>query len=314
MSDSGRVLVTGGCGFIGSHLVEELVRQGRRVTVVDDLSGGVLDNLAAVAGEYELAKIDLRTDDIEALLREQPFDSVFHLAGNAYVPSSVDDPRRDLEVNVVATFNVLSAMRAAGSTAGLVYTSSAAVYGAVPGTGPLGEDSPTFPESPYAVSKLSGEHYVSVFARIFGVRAASVRLFPVYGPRLRKQVIYDLMRKIHADPERLFMHGDGTQVRDFNHVANVVEALLLVARQGRLAGEVYNAGGNEPTEIGTLARLICEVMGVSPAFEYAGNVRPGDSQRMIADISRLEALGYRPRRRLAEGLAETAAWFRAETA
>ena len=162
------------------------------------------------------------------------------------------------------------------------------------------------------IDGVIGERYVSVFARLYGLRAASVRLFPVYGPRLRKQVVFDLMRKVHEDPETLFIHGDGSQVRDFNHVANVVEGLLLIARAARLEGEVYNAGGNEPTTIGELARMICQVMGVSPRFQFSGDVRPGDSQRMIADITPLHDLGYRPRRHLAEGLAEMAAWFLTE--
>lgn len=307
------ILVTGGAGFIGSHLVEELVRRDADVTVVDNLSTGLESNLSAVIDGVEMCKLDLVTDDIRPLLLKQAFDMIFHLAANAYVPASVENPRKDFESNVIATFNLLEAVRDVAPQTGIIHTSSAAVYGQGIRT-PIKEDDPLLPVAPYGVSKLAAERYVAVYAHVYGLHVANVRLFPVYGPRLRKQVVYDLMRKVYDNPHELFIYGDGTQVRDFNHVANVVEALLLVAGQRQLQGEVYNIAAEKSVSIQDLAKMICDHMGVSPRFVYSGDVRPGDAQRWWADISKLKGLGYQPRLGLAEGLADTVAWFRQEIA
>ncbi len=306
------VLVTGGAGFIGSHLVEELVRRRSRVTVVDNLTTGAERNLASVRGHMDLRTLDLRTDDLRPVLTGARIDLIFHLAGNAYVPPSVDNPRWDFETNTLGTLNLLEAVRDKAPQARIVYTSTAAVYGEGSSKAFLEED-PTVPVAPYGVSKLASERYVAVYAQLYGLRTASVRLFPVYGPRLRKQVVYDLIRKVHENQNELFIHGDGSQVRDCNHVSNVVHALLMVADGAPLQGEVYNVAGDEPVSVHDLARLICEAMGAAPRFIYSGSVRPGDAQRWVADIGRLRRLGYRPSMALAEGLNNTVAWFRRET-
>lgn len=308
---SGRtVLVTGGAGFIGSHLVEELVRRGSQVTIVDNVSTGHLSNLDAVRDRVDLRILDLRRDDLRPLLTERNFDTVFHIAANAYVPASVEDPRTDFENNVLASFNLLEALREAALQTRLIHTSTAAVYG--DGSPTLQEDDPTVPIAPYGVSKLAAERYVAIYPRLYGLRTANLRLFPVYGPRLRKQVIYDLMRKVHKNPHELFIYGDGTQVRDFNYVANVVEALFTVAEQAKLEGEVYNVAAEEFVTIEKLAQMICERMEVTPRFVYSGDVGPGVSQRWSADISRLKSLGYRCSVGFADGLKDTVAWFREE--
>ena len=303
------VLVTGGAGFIGSHLVEDLVARGARVTVVDNLASGAEENLAATAGGITLEQLDLISGDLRPVLAAHGPQTIFHLAANGYVPSSVEQPRMDFERNVIGTFNLLEAVREAAPEAHLVHTSSAAVYGEGARM-PMHEDDPTLPVAPYGVSKLAAERYVSVYAGVYGLRTTNLRLFPVYGPRLRKQVVYDLMRKVHENQDELPIYGDGTQVRDFNHVANVVEALILVSERGAGQGEVYNVAADEPVAIGDLAAMICERMGASPRFVYSGDVRPGEAQRWRADTSRLAALGYRPRLQLAEGLSDTVAWFR----
>jgi UDP-glucose 4-epimerase len=308
-----RVLVTGGAGFIGSHLVEGLVARGARVSVADDLSTGHQGNLAAVTDDADFHALDLAKDDLSSLLVAGRFELVFHLAANGYVPPSVEDPRFDLERNVLATFNLLEGLRELLPDAHLVNASSAAVYGEGVRM-PMHEDDATFPLSPYGVSKLAAERYVAVYAHVYGLRTTSVRLFPVYGPRLRKQVIYDLMSKIEANPDELFIHGDGTQVRDFNHVTNVVHALLRIAQFGRRQGDVYNVASGERVAIGDLARMICTRMGVSPRFVYSGSVRPGEAQSWRADISLLESLGYRSQLGLSDGLSETVAWFMREMA
>jgi UDP-glucose 4-epimerase len=304
------VLVTGGAGFIGSHLVEALVARGAHVTVVDNLSTGLRRNLTAVLDRVDIQPLDLRQDDLRPLLRDKAFTCIFHVAANAHVQGSVANPRLDFENNIVSTFNLLEAMREAAPDARLVHTSTAAVYGS--GSPAMREDDPTVPIAPYGVSKLASERYVAIYPSLYGLKTANVRVFPVYGPRLRKQVVYDLMLKIHRNREELLVYGDGTQVRDFNHVANVVEALLLVAGRAPLTGDVYNVAADEFITIRELVGMLCERMNARPRLVYTGDAGAGVSQRFSADTSKLKALGYQPRISLAEGLTQTVEWFRNE--
>ncbi len=306
------VLVTGGAGFIGSHLTEEFVRRGASVTVVDNLSTGFRQNLAAVAKRVDLREIDLVQDDLRPLLKEKNFDLIMDTVANANVPASVENPQMDFEKNVVATFNLLEAVREYSPQTKILHTSSAAIYGQGSET-PTREDFTTVPVSPYGVSKLASENYMAVYAMLYGLRTATLRLFPLFGERLRKQVVYDLMNKIHHNSEELFIQGDGTQVRDFNHVSNVVEAYFTVAENGALEGEAYNIASDETTTIRELAEMICKRMQVNPHFIFDGVARAGDIRRLHADISRLKSLGYQPRVHFADGLDATAAWFREET-
>ncbi|MGH9022446.1 MAG: NAD-dependent epimerase/dehydratase family protein [Acidimicrobiia bacterium] len=308
-----RALVTGGAGFIGSHLVEALLQRGVEVAAVDDLSTGRAANLAGVAGEVEILELDLREADVRSVLERGDFTSIFHLASHADLAASVSAPRRDLELNVLTTLNLVEAMRDTECPARLVNLSSGAVYGDR-AERPFREGDPVAPTSPYSVSKLAAEHYVGVFARLFGVHAASVRPFSAYGPRQRKQVVFDLIKKIDDDPFVVHVHGDGTQVRDLNHVSNVVDALLMVSDVAPMGGEVYNIGADSPTSVATLVGLICDAMGAAPRVVWSGEVRKGDPQRLVADIGRLRALGYQPRVGLADGIADTVAWFRRDVA
>ncbi len=304
------VLVTGGAGFIGSHLVEEFIRRGANVTAIDNLSTGYRKNLAA-AETVDLREIDMARDDLRPLLKEKKFDLIVHTAANANVPSSVEDPKMDFQKNVIATFNLLEAARECIPQARILHTSSAAVYGQGSDT-PTREDFTTVPVSPYGVSKLAAENYMSVYSQLYGLRTATLRLFPVFGERLRKQVVYDLMNKLHHNSEELFIQGDGQQVRDFNHIANIVTAYFTVIENGELKGEAYNIASDETTTICELAKMICERMKVNPRFIFSGEVRAGDMRRLHADISRLKNLKYKSRVNFADGLDATVQWFQEE--
>lgn len=308
---SSSVLVTGGAGFIGSHLTEEFVRRGAIVTVVDNLSTGFRQNLSAVTSQIDFHEIDLVQNDLSPLLKEKKFDLIVHTVANANVPDSVENPKMDFKKNAVATFKLLEAVRECLPQAKILHTSSAAVYGQGSET-PTREDFTTVPVSPYGVSKLASENYVSVYAMLYGLRAATLRLFPVFGERLRKQVVYDLMNKIRLNSEELFIQGDGTQVRDFNHVDNVVEAYFAVLENGALQGEAYNIASDETITIRELGEMICERMNVNPCFVFGGEARPGDMRRLHADVSRLKNLGYVPRVNFNDGLNKTVAWFQKE--
>jgi UDP-glucose 4-epimerase len=193
----------------------------------------------------------MRAQSWPELLRE-PYDAIFHFAANAYVPPSVANPAWDYQINFESTFQLLEAMRAVQHPATLVYASSAAVYGN-PLRIPVSETDATFPISPYGVGKLAAERYVAVYSGLYGIRAASLRLFSIYGPRQRKQVVYDLMERISQNRDELFIHGDGTQERDFGYVEDVARAAMIVAERGALGGEVYNVGSGQPVSIDWLA-------------------------------------------------------------
>lgn len=306
-----RVLVTGGAGFIGSHMVERLHSEGADITVVDNLSAGSIKNLVeimqridVIVGELndvlQLRKVDLGT-----------FDYVFHFAGSSYVPSSIDDPSRDYALNATNTFSLLQALRSTTDTPRLVNMSSAAVYGN-PCSFLIRECDPTVPISPYGASKLAAERYVDVYCRVYGLRAASARPFSVYGPRQRKQVVYDLIQRLRANSRRLKVLGDGTQVRDFVHVNDVVEALLLIGLLAPCHGEVYNIASGTSHTIAELVNALCAVAKEAPEIVYSGAVRPGDPEKWMANIDRLHELGFTSAVTLEAGLADVLEWYNGE--
>ena len=303
------VIVTGGAGFIGSYLVQQLVAAGAAVVVVDNLSTGCRENLAQVEGKIDLWELDVCQVAWERLLGERKYDVVFHLAANAYVPPSVERPGWDYEINLASSFRLLEALRTMKWPGVLVFASSAAVYGN-PARVPIHESDVTVPISPYGVAKLASERYVAVYSQIYGLKAGSLRFSSTYGPRQRKQVVYDLLEKLKRNPFELFMHGDGTQTRDFNYVEDAARAAMLVAERGALKGEVYNVASGHECSIQELAEKLCAIMGLQPRFVYSGSNRLGDPEKWSVDISRLAALGYRPQVSLEEGLRQTVEWIR----
>ncbi len=302
------VLVTGGAGFVGSHLVEQLVAADVHVTVVDNLSTGHSENVRTV-----LSKIDLIDGDFGHLLqtkqlRFDAYEYVFHLAANPYIPSSVENPGFDFQTNLCHTFELLEALRNTPNPPRLINVSSGAVYGN-PTSLPMRETDPTVPISPYGVSKLAAERYVAVYSQIYGLCASSVRLFSVYGPRQRKQVVYDLLRKLRADPTRLEVLGNGSQSRDFTYVLDVVQAMTLVARYAPGRGEVYNLASGRTHSIAELVSTWCDVCDLSPEVEYTGRIRPGDAEQWVVDITRLKQLGFEAKTDLRNGLAAIRDWY-----
>lgn len=296
-----RVLVTGGAGFIGSHLVEGLVKAGAKVTVLDLFSNGIpaeVETLCTSVTFTTWRSIDLHR-----------FGVIFHLAANAYVPPSVDDPLTDFDTNCTATLKLLDALRHRRWSGRLVYASSAAVYGN-PTVAPVCENHPTVPVSPYGVGKLAAERYCAVFAQLYGLNIASLRLFSVYGPRQRKQVVWDLMCKLDADGDSMQIHGDGTQTRDFIYVADVVRAAMHVAEHADMNGEVYNVGSGIELTINALATELSQLMGIEKTFDYTGVNRPGDPERFVANTGRIGKLGYLPTTDILNGLRNTVEWFK----
>jgi len=309
-----KAVVTGGAGFIGSHLVQRLVADGAEVTVIDDLSTGRRENLAGVS--VAIAERDLARDAVTDLLGE--VDVVFHLAAVPSVPRSVREPMRSHEAAATGTLRLLDAAREAGVRT-FVNSSSSSVYGDV-ASPPMRESMPTVPRSPYAVAKLAAEGYTRVFAQLHGMRTVSLRYFNVFGPRQPADsayaaVIASFARRLLTG-EAPLIYGDGKQTRDFTGVANAVLATLQAGAAERpLAGEVINIGTGTRTSLLELARLMaeaCSAPGIRPEFAPA---RAGDVPHSQADWSRArELIGYSPVATLEQGLEETIAYYRREMA
>ncbi len=304
-----RALVTGGCGFLGSHLVDRLVADGAAVTVLDNLDGGRVENLQAVRDSVTLIEGDVRRrDDVEkAVLQSNP-NIVYHLAANASVPGSVDDPAHDFEANVVGTFVVLDVLRVLGLRPRVVLASSGAVYGQ-PDRFPITEDFPLRPISPYGTSKLCAEHIARMFLDVYGIPTVIARIFNSYGPRVPRYIVYDFLQKLRRDPTRLEILGDGRQQRDFTYVTDTVAALVLLAEKG-VPGEAYNVSSGQNHSVTELATMLVEILGLKDVqFAYTGSSWAGDAQYWKVDTSKLRGLGFEGRVGLREGLQSAVRWF-----
>lgn len=308
-----RVLVTGGAGFIGSHLVDALVERGDRVVVVDNLFSGREENLAHVRDRIEFVRGDIR--DL-ALMREvtRGCDFVLHEAALASVPLSVDDPETTTAVNVQGTLNVLMAAREAGARR-VVFAASSAAYGEITIT-PQSEDLLPAPVSPYAASKVAGELYLRVFAEAYGLQTVSLRYFNVFGPRQNPRshyaaVIPKFITAVLAG-EAPVIFGTGRQSRDFIHVDNVVHANLLAMETPQVrGGSVFNVGSGEAYDLLTLLDVIADETGTRPEPVFAPP-RAGDVMRTEASIDAISAaLGYRVVVDFREGIRRTIEWYRA---
>lgn len=311
INDKSCVLVTGGAGFIGSHLVEHLVSIGAKVTIIDNFSTGYIENIIVVQSLIKIVIGDL--GDLLRLNRIDlsNFDYIFHIAANAFIPPSVENPIYDYYTNLNNTLMLLEALRRLANPPRLVFTSSAAVYGN-PFSLPIRESDPTFPISPYGVSKLASERYVSVYCQIYNLRATSLRLFSVYGPRQRKQVIFDILDKLRKNPDHLEVYGDGSQIRDFVYVLDVIQAMMLAATVTPGKGEVYNVASGTTHSISDVIKTWCKIIDVNPKIIYSGNVRPGDADRWIVDITHLQNIGFKNNTVLETGQKAIRDWYDAK--
>ena len=305
-----RYLVTGGAGFIGSHLVEALVLRGQSVRVLDNLSTGKTSNLAPWLDGIEFIEGDLR--DSGAVRRAcRGIELVLHQGALPSVPRSIADPIASNDCNVGGTLNVLVSARDE-AVRRVVYAGSSSAYGDTP-TLPKREDMPANPLSPYAISKYTGELYCTVFHSIYSLETVVLRYFNVFGPRQdpASQYAAVIPRFIAAlqQGEAPTVFADGEQSRDFTYVANVVAANLLACEAPEAPGQVINVACGERTSLNELLRELCIIMerDIAPIYEPS---RPGDVKHSLADISRAqEILGYHPSVLLEEGLRLTAEFF-----
>jgi len=301
-----RYLVTGGAGFIGSHITKALLDQGESVCVFDNLAIGTETNLAALKRHVQFIRSDLR--DLDALrVAMRGVEIVFHQGALASVPRSIADPITSLETNINGTQNVLLAARDAGVRR-VVYASSSSVYGNTP-TLPKREDMPTQPMSPYAVQKLTGELLCGVFTHIYGLETVALRYFNVFGPQQDPTSEYAAVipRFLMAliEKRRPIVFGTGEQTRDFTYIANVVQANLLAATASEVVGRAINVGCGKQISLNALLQLAGEFLCIHVDADYR-EPRPGDVQHSLADISLAQRLlGYKPIIEFREGLACT---------
>jgi nucleoside-diphosphate-sugar epimerase len=306
-----KVLVTGGAGFIGSHLVEALVSAGCQVVVLDNLTGGRFSNLAMVRDRIEFHEADIRS----LMVLEKAADgcdAIFHLAAVVAVQQTIKDPVDSAMVNDIGTINVLEAARR-NNVRRCVLASSCAVYGDDHRL-PKKESMTPVPASPYAVHKLSAEHYARVYCELFGLKTASLRFFNVFGPRQDPLSPYSGVISIFMtraiSNQAPVIYGDGHQSRDFVYVKDVVNALMLAVGTESAAGKVLNIGTGSNVSINRLWELICGASGqqLAPVYEPA---RAGDILHSVADIGMAKALlNFKVDFSLEDGLAATLKWYR----
>jgi len=311
MALTGIALVTGGAGFIGSHIASALASAGARLRIIDDLSTGYRENLEEIKGEVDFVHASL-ADEKSLRKALEGVELVFHEAAIPSVPRSIEDPRQTHIASVESTFSLLLASRER-KVRRIVYAASSSAYGDQP-TLPKVENMLPEPLSPYAVAKLVGEHYCQVFTRVYGLETISLRYFNVFGPRQDPSSQYSgvISRFISAllGGERPVVYGDGEQSRDFTYIDNVVDANLKAAESARGIGEVINVANGERITLNQLLQELRVITGKSDVVADYREPRAGDVKHSLADISRARSLlGFEPRVDLRTGLQLTIDWW-----
>ena len=295
------VAVTGAGGSLGRRLCQVLSDQGHRVVAQ------ILPGEAQPVCE-RCIPADIRSMAEVQRLADPDVDVLYHLAAHANVPGSVEDPRMDFEVNTLGTFHMLELARQM-SLECFLFVSTVSVLDPSNSL-PMAEDAVCGPSAPYPAAKLAGEAYCRAYCRSYGVPARVVRLFNVYGPGLRRLVVYDLITKLLRTPTRIELLGDGNQVRDFLYVDDALAGLQLVVERGQ-DGEIYHVGCGKPTSIRDLVEVIIRSLGLADVDVVpTGRNRRGDMPQWYADISKVRALGFQARTDLPSGIARTIEWIR----
>ena len=298
--DTYRVLVTGGAGFIGSHLVDHLIDRGYFVRVIDNLSSGSIDFIKKHLSNknFEFVKGDLKDYNIvEKIVKD--IDIVFHYAANPEVRVSVTEPLVHFRENLVATFNLLEAARKAGCVKTFVFASSSTVYGDAEQI-PTPETHPIKPISVYGASKAGCEALLSSYAHLYGFKGLSLRYANIVGPRLRHGVIYDFINKLRKTPERLEILGDGTQKKSYLYISDAVDATMFLLDKIGGFYDVYNIGNEDWITVKEIAEIVARTMNLKPQFIYTGGTKdgrgwPGDVKFMLLSIEKIKELGWKPK-------------------
>ena len=286
-----RCLVTGGAGFLGSHIVDRLLKEGWQVRVIDNLSTGRLENLQHKSIEVIVGDLKNMSDCMKAT---ENIDVIFHYAADPRVEISSANPRLHFDNNILATFNILEAMRK-NDVENIVFASSSSVYGE-PERTPVSEDAPLKPISVYGASKVACEALIHAYSSLYGIKAVCLRYANIVGPRMKHGVVYDFIMKLKKKPHILEILGDGNQVRSFLHVEDAVEATLLAFKKAPNYFNIYNVGNIDYITIREVAEIVVEELGLKKVkFKFKGVSWSGDIKRIILDISKIMSLGWKPK-------------------
>jgi UDP-glucose 4-epimerase len=295
-----RILVTGGAGFIGSHLVDYLLGRGYFVRVVDNLSSGRLEYISRHIGRgsFEFIRGDLK-DPRVAEESVKGIDTVYHFAANPEVRLSTVNPRVHFNENLLVTFNMLEAARKTGSVELFVFASSSTVYGDATVI-PTPESYEIKPISVYGASKAGCEALLSAYSHLYGFRGLSLRYANIVGPRLRHGVIYDFLEKLRISPEKLEILGDGSQRKSYLYITDTIEATVFLAQNSRSQYDVFNVGNEDWITVKEIAEIVSNAAGLKPKFIYMGGTSdgrgwPGDVKLMLLSIDKIKKLGWRPK-------------------
>jgi UDP-glucose 4-epimerase len=307
-----RVLVTGGAGFIGSHLCDRLLKSGYDVFAVDDLSLGRRENLQHLKGrnDFQFLEMDVCSQsELDALFSAQGFDTVFHMAANSDIARSHAEPSTDVVATFQTTYAVLEAMRK-HRVANIVFASTSAIYGEARGA--LREDhGPLKPISHYGAAKLSSEAFISSYAENYGMRAWIPRFPNVVGERATHGAVFDFVNKLAATPERLEVLGDGTQIKPYLHVSDLIEAVLMARDRFDEKVNIFNVAGTTRCSVKRMAEIVVEEAGTGASIAFTGGDRGwvGDVPSVEYDTSKLQQLGWTPQLDAEEAIRVTARWL-----
>jgi UDP-glucose 4-epimerase len=300
-----KVLVTGGLGFIGSHVVDYFLNNGDEVTLIDNLSSNVL------SPEYfkSNAGVDVHIGDIsdastlEKIFSKKNYEYIFHLAAMASVPRSVEDEDLNFRSNVLGTYNIMK--KAIEHSSSVIFGSTAAIYGEYDGKA-VQEESPAKPISPYGVSKLIGENVCFYYSRIHTNKVVILRLFNVYGPRQRRYVMSDFLEKLgkSKDKEHIVMLGTGNEIRDFININDVLKAMVLPLKNDNLWGEAFNIGSGNGIKIKDALSIMLRELGLNYSLSFSGKSWQGDVSGIRADNSKIKSFGFNPTIDLGTGIRE----------
>jgi len=298
-----KILVTGGTGFIGSHLVDKLIDEGHEVIVLDINLNVDQKNPKAT---YIMA--DIVKDDLNSYFEE--VETAFHLAADPMVNTSAIEPKKSFDTNVIGTFRVLEACRK-NKVKQIVFTSSSVVYGEAKII-PTPEDSHLGPISNYGASKLSNEAYISSYAHSYGIKASIVRLANIFGERSTHGVMFDFYHKLKNNPNRLEILGNGEQEKSYLHVLDCVDAIITVWKGQEKIVDYFNIGSHEKTKVKEIANLMNKYLGINPSFEYTGGKRGwiGDVPIMLLDTKKLESLGWKNKISFENGVMRYISWLK----
>lgn len=304
-----KALVTGGAGFIGSHIVDKLISDGWNVRIIDNFHSGRIENIEHHKGnlKVEILKGDLkRIKDVENAVKG--VDVIFHYAANPEVRVSTTNPEIHFYENVVATFNLLEAMRT-NDVKEMVFASSSSVYGE-PEKIPVSEDDPINPTSVYGASKVACENFIHAYSNLYGLKAIVLRYANVVGPRLRHGVVYDFIKKLLKNPQRLVILGDGLQIRSYIYITNAIEATMIAYKNTKRRFDIYNIASEDYITVQKIADIVISSLGLKKVeYEYKSVLHGigwlGDVKKIVLSIEKIKKLGFKPTFKSEEAVRKT---------